>query len=240
MLIPSIDLQGGRIVQLAQGDRLVVESWDVDGWVRRFEGFPAVQLIDLDAAKSEGSNAALVRQITRRLPCRVGGGVRTVEQALDLLRAGAHKVIFGSALFANGGPALTFAQDVAARLGSDRAIAAVDARGGCVAVEGWRRTLLITPEDAVRQLEPFFGEFLYTNIDREGLMRGIDRAAILRLRDATRRRVTVAGGVTTAGEIEWLDSLGMDAVVGMALYSGRLEATPPDSPSSNARADENR
>ena len=83
MLIPSIDLQGGRIVQLAQGERLVVESSDVDGWVRRFERFPAVQLIDLDAAKSEGNNAVLVRRITRRLPCRVGGGVRTVERALS-------------------------------------------------------------------------------------------------------------------------------------------------------------
>ena len=102
-----------------------------------------------------------------------------------------------------------------------------------VAVEGWRRTLPVTPEDAVRQLEPFFGEFLYTNIDREGLMQGIDRNAIVRLRNATRRRVTVAGGVTTADEIEWLATLGMDAVVGMALYSGRLEATSPESPSSN-------
>ena len=240
MLIPSIDLQGGRVVQLVQGERLAIASSDIEGWIRRFEGFPAVQLIDLDAAKSAGSNAPLIQLIARRLPCRVGGGVRTAARAMELLEAGAHRVILGSALFRDGKPDLEFAAAVADRAGRERLIAAVDARGGLVAVDGWRRTLALTPQEAVRQLDSCFDEFLFTNIDREGLMQGIDRASILGLRDATDRRLTVAGGVTTTQDIEWLHDLGIDAVVGMAIYSGKLEATPPASLPSNPGGEENR
>jgi phosphoribosylformimino-5-aminoimidazole carboxamide ribotide isomerase len=240
MLIPSLDLQHGHVVQLVQGEQLAIESRDIDGWVRRFAGFPAVQLIDLDAAKSEGSNASLIEQICARLPCRVGGGVRTLGRALEVLEYGASKVILGSALFDGSSPNLDFVRRLTDAIDRDRLIAAVDARGGFVAVHGWRTTLSITPEDAVRQLEPFFGEFLFTNVDREGLMQGIDRTAILRVRDATNRKLTVAGGVTSAGEVEWLETLGIDAVVGMALYSGVLEATPPRTAPSNPDGEDNR
>ena len=230
MLIPSIDLQRGRVVQLVQGDRLAIESSDVDGWISRFQGFSAVQLIDLDAAKSDGTNAALVQRITACLPCRVGGGVRTIERAQAVLRDGAHKVILGSALFHSGGPNLAFADRLADQIGAERLIAAVDARNGQIAVDGWRTMLPLTPEDAVRQLEPFFGEFLFTNIDREGLMQGIDRRSIQRVRGATTRALSAAGGITTRDEVVWLHEQGVDAVVGMALYAGVLEATPLDSP----------
>jgi phosphoribosylformimino-5-aminoimidazole carboxamide ribotide isomerase len=232
MLIPSIDLQGGRIVQLVQGERLALASSDIDGWIRRFDGYPAVQLIDLDAAKSEGTNAPLIARVTSRLPCRVGGGIRTIERARELLAAGARKVIFGSALFTKEGVNVTFAEEIATAIGRDRVIAAVDAKGGKVVVHGWRTTLPIGPEAAIAALEPFVDEFLFTNVDREGLMRGIDRESIARLRGATARQLTVAGGVTTADEIEWLAGLQIDAVVGMALYTGKLEATPPPAPPS--------
>ena len=230
MLIPSIDLQRGRVVQLVQGDRLAIESSDIDGWISRFQGFSAVQLIDLDAAKSDGTNAALVQRITACLPCRVGGGVRTIERAQAVLRDGAHKVILGSALFHSAGPNLAFADRLADQIGAERLIAAVDARNGQIAVDGWRTMLPLTPEDAVRQLEPFFGEFLFTNIDREGLMQGIDRRSIQRVRGATTRALSAAGGITTRDEVVWLHEQGVDAVVGMALYAGVLEATPLDSP----------
>jgi phosphoribosylformimino-5-aminoimidazole carboxamide ribotide isomerase len=238
MLIPSIDLQGGCVVQLVQGERLAISSSDVDGWIRRFDGFPAVQLIDLDAAKSEGTNAELVARITRRLPCRVGGGIRTIERALALLRQGARKVILGSALFADDAADLQFAESAAREIGTERLIAAVDAKGGMIVVRGWRHALALSPVDAIRQLEPFVDEFLFTNVDREGLMQGIDRETIARIRNATRKELTVAGGVTTREEVDWLAALRIDAVVGMALYTGVLEATPPHVPPSNRDEEE--
>ncbi len=161
MLIPSIDLQGGQIVQLVQGEKLAVATGDVDGWVRRFGRFPKIQLIDLDAAKNEGDNSALVASICRRLPCRVGGGVRSADRAAALLDGGAQKVIVGSSLFRNGEPNLEFAEALTKRLGADRLIAAVDAREGHVVIDGWRTRLPITPVDAIRALELFFGEFLF-------------------------------------------------------------------------------
>jgi len=240
MVIPSIDLQGGRIVQLVQGERLALASSDVDGWVRRFEGYPEVQLIDLDAARGEGTNTETIERIASRLPCRVGGGIRSVERALAALGAGAQKVILGSALFTDDGVNLTFAESVFRTIGPGRLIAAIDAKAGRVAVHGWRKTLPLTPESAIKTLGPFVNEFLFTNVDREGRMQGIDRKSIARLRAATGRRLTVAGGVTTADEVKWLESLEIDAVVGMALYTGRLEATPPPAPPSNRSGEDMR
>lgn len=222
MLIPSIDLQGGRIVQLVQGERLAIETSDVDGWIERFSSFPRVQLIDLDAAKREGSNAALMATICARLPCRVGGGIRTPQDALDRLALGAQAVIMGSSLFTGGRVNVDLARQVADALTPDRLIAAVDSRGGYVVIDGWRTVLPITPTDAVRALEPYCAEFLYTHVDREGLMQGTDMDAIEAVRKATSRRLTAAGGITTMDEVERLDAIGVDAVVGMALYTGRM------------------
>jgi phosphoribosylformimino-5-aminoimidazole carboxamide ribotide isomerase len=223
MLIPSIDLQGGRIVQLVQGERLALASDDFDGWIARFSGSPKVQLIDLDAAKNAGNNRPLVASICRRLPCRVGGGVRAAEDVTSLLAGGAVKVIVGSRLFRGGAPDTAFAAELAAAAGPARLVAAVDARGGRVVIDGWRTQLDITPAEAMRRLEPWFDEFLFTNVDVEGLMRGVDRSAIEAVRGATTSAVTIAGGITTREEIDWLDGLGMDAVAGMAIYTGKLE-----------------
>ena len=223
MLIPSIDLQGGKVVQLVQGERLAIESDDIDSWVRRFAARPKVQLIDLDAAKGEGDNRAIVARICAALPCRAGGGIRTIERARGVLALGATKVILGSALFRDGTVDLEFAKRLAGELGPERLIAAVDGKGGRVVVHGWRTALDITPLEAVSALEPFFGEFLYTHVDLEGLMRGTDMKAIAALRAVTSRALTAAGGITTREEIDRLDSMGIDAVVGMALYTGRLE-----------------
>jgi phosphoribosylformimino-5-aminoimidazole carboxamide ribotide isomerase len=223
VLIPSIDLQGGRIVQLVQGERLAIATDDFDGWIARFSRFPKVQLIDLDAAKNAGENRALVSGICARLPCRVGGGIRSVERAVSALDAGARKVIVGSALFRGGTVDLALAAALAETVSEDRLIAAVDARGGRVAIDGWRTQLDLTPVQAIALLEPFFGEFLFTNVDVEGLMQGLDREAIRAVRDATGRQITAAGGVTTEDDVAWLDGLGVDAVAGMAIYTGRLK-----------------
>jgi len=226
MLIPSIDLKGGAVVQLVQGERLAIRDDDVFAWVRRFEKFPKVQVIDLDAAMGTGDNLDLVRQIAGLLTCRVGGGVRTVDRARDILTAGARAVIVGSSLFKDGKPDLDFAKRLADAVGVEQVIAAVDSKGGHVVIHGWKTTLPLTAVEAMRALEPYCAEFLYTHVDNEGLMEGTDLAAILELRRATTRRLTAAGGITTQEEIETLHRHDVDAVVGMALYTGRLTVTP--------------
>jgi phosphoribosylformimino-5-aminoimidazole carboxamide ribotide isomerase len=222
MLIPSIDLQDGKVVQLVQGERLAIEAPDPEPWIARFSRFPRVQLIDLDAARGRGDNAALVRSICGRLPCRVGGGIRSVDRAREVLALGAHAVIAGSALFREGSVDAAFARSLAEAVGVERVIAAVDSRGGRVVIHGWKTTLPLTAVEAVRALEPFCSEFLYTHVDTEGLMGGTDMAAIMAVRQATGKRVTAAGGITTWGEVNRLDAAGVDAVVGMAIYTGQL------------------
>ena len=222
MLIPSIDLQGGAVVQLVQGERLAIRDEDVFAWVRRFERFPKVQVIDLDAAMGVGDNLALVGQIASSLSCRVGGGIRTVERAAQVRAAGAQHIIAGSALFTGGKPDVGFAQALADAVGIDRVIAAVDSRAGHVVIHGWKTSLPLTTLEAVKALEPYCGEFLYTHVDNEGLMGGTDMNAIRAVRQATSRRVTAAGGITTQQEIDELHALGVDSVVGMALYTGKL------------------
>ena len=226
MLIPSIDLKGGAVVQLVQGEKLAIKDDDVFRWVRRFEKFPKVQVIDLDAAMGAGDNLSLVRQIAGALSCRVGGGIRTVERARDLLAAGAQQIIAGSSLFKNGAPDLAFARTLRDGVGRDRVIAAVDSRRGQIVIHGWKTTLPLTAVEAVRVLEPYCDEFLYTHVDTEGLMGGTSLDAIRAVRDATTRRVTAAGGITTQQEIDDLDAIGVDSVVGMAIYTGRLNLEP--------------
>jgi phosphoribosylformimino-5-aminoimidazole carboxamide ribotide isomerase len=222
MLIPSIDLKGGAVVQLVQGERLAIRDDDVQKWVTRFSKFPTVQVIDLDAAMGSGNNLALVRQVAGALSCRVGGGIRTVARAQEVLGAGAQQIIAGSSLFKHGAPDLAFAKTLSDAVGRNRVIAAVDSKGGRVVIHGWKTALPLTAVDAVRALEPYCGEFLYTHVDTEGLMGGTSMDAIRAVRDATTRRVTAAGGITTQKEIEELDALGVDAVVGMAIYTGAL------------------
>jgi phosphoribosylformimino-5-aminoimidazole carboxamide ribotide isomerase len=222
VLIPSIDLQNGHVVQLVQGERLAIQAPSPEPWIDRFSRFPRVQLIDLDAARGRGDNSAMVADICRRLPCRVGGGIRSVDRAKAVLALGAHAVIVSSSLFRDGAVDVVFARTLAEGVGRERVIAAVDSRGGQVVIHGWKTPLPITAVDAVRALEPFCGEFLYTHVDTEGLMQGTDLAAIMAVRNVTSRRVTAAGGITTWDEIDRLDAAGVDAVVGMAIYTGQL------------------
>src|SRR3954470_14069388 len=152
MLIPSIDLQNGHVVQLVQGEKLAIEAPDAEPWIQKFSTFPRVQLIDLDAARGRGDNAPLVADICRRLPCRVGGGIRSIERARAVLEAGAHAVIASSALFKDGVVDVAFARELADAIGAERIIAAVDSKGGHVAVHGWTTVLPITAVAAVQAL----------------------------------------------------------------------------------------
>jgi len=222
VLIPSIDLMDGKIVQLVQGDKQELEFDNFDYWIERFSKYPLVQLIDLDAARGLGNNRTLVRQIMLRLKCQVGGGIRSVETARDFIEAGAHRVIVGSALMKEGKINHEHARRLADALGTARLVFALDSRGGKVAIDGWRQQTAVTAFDMIRDLEPFCETFLYTHIDTEGLMQGIPMETVRPLRAATSRRLVVAGGVTEQREIDELDVMGIDAVVGMALYTGRI------------------
>jgi phosphoribosylformimino-5-aminoimidazole carboxamide ribotide isomerase len=226
MLIPSIDLMGGKIVQLIQGKRKVLEFEDFKAWASRFSTFPVVQLIDLDAAMGSSSNSELIEFFVERLPCQVGGGIRSLAAARQMLDLGARRVILGSALIQDGKINIDFAKQLASELGESKLVFGVDAKGGKVAIRGWRELTAISPVEMIQALAPFCCAFLYTHIDTEGLMTGLPLEVVRPLRQATSRQLIVAGGVATFKEIEHLDQLGIDAVVGMALYSGRL--TLPD------------
>ena len=229
MLIPSIDLMGGKIVQLVQGERKALEFEDFEEWIARFSSFPLVQLIDLDAAMGTGNNRALVREFAKRLPCQVGGGLRSVQSAEGMLSTGAQRVILGSSLIRNGQPDAAFAENAARAVGSEKLVFAIDARQGHVAIRGWRELTTITPLGMIATLGPWCGAFLYTHIDTEGLMRGIPLEIVRQLRDSTTRQLIVAGGIATTEEIDRLDAMKVDAVVGMAIYTGKMKLDASDS-----------
>jgi phosphoribosylformimino-5-aminoimidazole carboxamide ribotide isomerase len=224
MLIPSIDLMGGKIVQLVQGEKKALEFDNFDYWIERFSKYPLVQVIDLDAARGSGSNRLLVNQIVKRLNCQVGCGIRSLATARELLEAGARRVILGSALVQNGKINTPYAATLESVLGNAALVFALDSRGGRVAIDGWRTETAVTALDMIRALEPFCATFLYTHIDTEGSMGGIPMRTVSAIRQATSRRLVVAGGITTQQEIDRLEAMRMDAVVGMALYSGRISA----------------
>jgi phosphoribosylformimino-5-aminoimidazole carboxamide ribotide isomerase len=223
MLIPSIDLMGGKVVQLVQGERKALEFDDSSEWVDRFRKFPIVQVIDLDAAMGTGHNGGLVQELCSQLHCQVGGGLRTSDAVRQVLRSGAKKVIIGSSLFSERGINEMFAGELAGEFGPERLIFAVDARGGYVAVKGWKQTTSLRPAEAVRELEPFCSAFLYTHIDTEGMMKGFPFPVLDELRNETTRKLIVAGGITTMDEVDRLEALGIDAVVGMAIYTGTMK-----------------
>jgi phosphoribosylformimino-5-aminoimidazole carboxamide ribotide isomerase len=222
MLIPSIDLMGGKIVQLVQGRRKALEFDDFDTWVKRFSKYPLVQLIDLDAAIGTGDNVELVRELARQLPCQVGGGLRSVEAAKAALAAGAQRVIIGSALFSREKLDKNSAKKMADAVGASRLVFALDAVGGRVAIHGWRKVTDVSPLDMIQALEPWCGAFLYTHVDTEGLLQGFPLNVIRPLRAATTRQLIAAGGIRSQEEIEELHTMGVDSVVGMAIYQGLL------------------
>ncbi|MGA9471812.1 MAG: 1-(5-phosphoribosyl)-5-[(5-phosphoribosylamino)methylideneamino] imidazole-4-carboxamide isomerase [Terriglobales bacterium] len=222
MLIPSIDLMGGKIVQLVQGERKALEFENFEEWIARFSTFPLVQLIDLDAAIGTGNNRTSIGEFAKRLPCQVGGGLRSVRDAEEMLATGALRVILGSALIREGAPDLVFAEDAARTVGPERLVFAIDSKQGRVAIRGWRELTTITPVEMMAALEKWCGAFLYTHIDTEGLMGGIPLDTVRQLRESTRRQLIVAGGISTAEEIAQLDAIKVDAVVGMAIYTGKM------------------
>jgi phosphoribosylformimino-5-aminoimidazole carboxamide ribotide isomerase len=223
MLIPSIDLMGGRIVQLVQGEKLRLAFDDFEYWIEKFSKFPLVQLIDLDAAMRQGDNSALVEQIAKRLPVQAGGGIHTIDRARQVLDAGAKRVIIGSALFSAEGTVNTaFAAEMAESVGAERVVAGIDTKNGRIAVKGWKAQVELTPDEAIPQLEAYVAVFLYTHVDTEGTLQGFPIETAARLRKLTERQLIVAGGIRSQQEVDALDTIGADAVVGMAVYTELL------------------
>ena len=223
MLIPSIDLMGGKIVQLVQGEKKALEFDDFEYWIERFSAYPLVQLIDLDAAMGSGSNRELIAMICKRLPCQTGGGIRDVARAAELLALGARRVIYGSGLLKDGTIDTPLAVEAAATLGAEHLTFAIDSRKGKVAIKGWKETTSVGPAEMIRVLDPYCSAFLYTHIDTEGMMTGfpVDRAR--ELARLTKKQIIVAGGIRSRAEVDELHAIGVDAVVGMAIYTGAMQ-----------------
>jgi len=224
VLIPSIDLMGGKIVQLIQGKKKALEFDNFEEWIGRFSKYALVQLIDLDAAMGRSNNSALVREIAKTLPCQVGGGIRTVEAAKAALESGARRVIVGSALFQDGKLSAEFAEKLATDVGSTRLVFALDAIGGLVTIHGWQSTTAVRPVEMIEALDRWCDAFLYTHVDTEGLLGGFPQEVIRPLRAATTRQLIAAGGIRSQEEIDALHAMGVDAVVGMAIYQGLIPA----------------
>jgi len=228
MLIPSIDLMGGKIVQLVQGKKKALEFTDFEPWIALFSNYPLVQVIDLDAAIGSGNNRALLSHFTDRLPCQVGGGIRSTEDAIEILARGAKRIILGSVLVKQGQIDREAAARFANEVTPEKLTFAVDSKKGKVAIKGWHSLTDISPAEMMRALEPYCTSFLYTHIDTEGLLQGIPIETVRSLRAVTTRQLIVAGGIRSQEEVDLLHELGIDAVVGMAIYTGqmRLERAP--------------
>jgi len=228
VLIPCIDLQRGRAVQLVHGRKRELAVTDVLGLLERFSHYEWLHIIDLDAAMRTGHNNALVRQLcveARRkykMKVRVGGGIRTVRRAESQRILGVEQIIIGSAAFRQGRPNLTFLKKLAARIGRKHILIALDTAKGRVVTHGWRTALSVEPANVFAAMEPYCGGFLCTDVDREGTMRGVNLKWFCSLRAATKLPIVAAGGISTAGEIRALEKIGMDAAVGMALYKNRV------------------
>ncbi len=216
MIIPAIDLMKGKAVQLVGGREKKLELEDVDGIAERFRGFKEVQVIDLDAALREGSNLETVRALCGKVRARVGGGIDSVEKAAALVDAGAKKVIVGSK--ANK----AFLSELSGVLGREKVVAALDSKNGKIVVKGWKEQTEARPEELLPELEDYCGEFMATFVEVEGRMAGFDFARVKRLAGLTRNRLVYAGGVSSLAEVAELERLGVDAVVGMALYEGKI------------------
>jgi phosphoribosyl-ATP pyrophosphohydrolase/phosphoribosyl-AMP cyclohydrolase len=234
MVISSIDIQNGKVVQLKQGEELVLQRENSLELAAEFDRYGEIAVIDLDAAMGKGSNLEMIKPLLRKAECRVGGGIRTPQQAQELVSLGARKIIVGSGAFRDpakkgagvaGGEFavnIPFLETMSKKIGRERLIAAVDARAGEIVVDGWKTPTGLNLVEAAKLVEPFAGELLFTCVEREGTMTGIDLAPARKLREAVSCQITVAGGVSTLAEIEEIAALGCDVQLGMALYTGKI------------------
>ncbi len=223
MIIPCIDLQDGKVVQLIQGQKKALEGAPPLEMLERFKGFPVIQVIDLDAAMGKGLNLEIVRELASRARTRVGGGVRTAARARELVDAGAERVIVGTAAFSGNAINEALLDVIGRAVGRDKVLLALDSKYGKIVVKGWSEAVNLTAEAVIRRLEPFCAGFVCTYVDKEGMLEGTDLPWYRRLRQATNHEITAAGGITTMEEIQELTQMNIHAALGMAIYTGRLD-----------------
>ncbi|MCL2380351.1 MAG: phosphoribosyl-ATP diphosphatase [Treponema sp.] len=234
MVIASIDIQNGKVVQLRQGSELMLERDNAGELAQAFDRCGEVAVIDLDAAMGLRPNTTMITPLLRKAECRVGGGIRTPQQAKELVSLGAKKVIIGSSVFRNPdkkgagaeggefGVNVSLLKAFAQAIGRERLVVAVDARGGEIVIDGWKKATGLDLVQASRLAEPWASELLFTCVEREGTMTGIDMTAVKTLREAVSSEITVAGGVSSLAEIEEISALGCNVQLGMALYTGSV------------------
>jgi len=239
MIIASIDIQNGKVVQLKQGDELILQRDNALELAQEFDLYGEIAVIDLDAAMNKGSNLEMIKPLLRKAECRAGGGIRTAQQAKELVSLGARKIIVGSGAFRDpakkgagikGGEFavnIPFLEEMSKKIGRERLIVAVDARAvnpgfNEITVDGWKTPTGLDLIQSAKAVEPYASELLFTCVEREGTMTGIDPEPVRKLREAVKCRITVAGGVSTLGEIKDMAALGCDVQLGMALYTGKI------------------
>ena len=213
MIIPSIDLMGGKAVQLKQGKEKVLEKENVLELAKYYSRFGEISVIDLDAAMNKGDNEALIKEICKVAHCRVGGGIRDVEKAKRILANGAKQIIIGTA--AN--------EEFLTKLPKDKVLVAIDSKQGKITVEGWTTQVDSSPEDYIKRFDNFCAGYLYTIVDKEGLMGGTDIEAVKRVRALTNKLVIAAGGISTIDEIVTLNKMNVSTQLGMCIYTGAVK-----------------
>lgn len=216
IVVPCIDIQSGKVVQLIQGKTKALEGPDPIEMLEKFAGFEEIQVIDLDAAMGVGDNAPIIEMLASRAKCRVGGGVRTALRAQKLVDLGAHRVIVGTAAFT---PEI---QNIVDSVGRQKLVVALDSKSGKVVVDGWATTLNTTAQESLAQFSELCSGFLCTYVDKEGMMQGTDLDWFAQLRAATKLEITAAGGITTLDDVRALLAMDIDVAIGMAIYTGGL------------------
>lgn len=212
MIIPSIDLMDGKAVQLRQGKEKVLEKENVLELAKYYSRFGEISVIDLDAAMNKGNNEALIKEICKIAHCRVGGGIRDVEKAKRILANGAKQIIIGTA--AN--------EEFLSKLPKDKVLVAIDSRQGKITIEGWTTQVNASPEDYIKRFDNFCSGYLYTIVDKEGMMQGTDIESIRKIRNLTKKTLIAAGGISTIEEIKTLVKMNVSAQLGMSIYTGAV------------------
>ena len=213
MIIPSIDIMNGKAVQLKQGKEKILERENVFELAEYFGRFGEIAVIDLDAAMGKGNNTDLIKELCKVADCRVGGGIRTIEKAKEILSYGAKKIIIGTAA----------SELFLSQLPREKVLLAIDTNKGKVVTQGWQTETSNTAEELVRRFDNLCSGYLYTIVEREGMMGGTDVEAIKHIRSITDKELIAAGGISSVEEIIELDKIGAGCQLGMGIYTGKID-----------------
>ena len=220
MIYCSIDLMDGKAVQLVQGkaENKKLEVTDVMALALKFSKIGPINVIDLDAALERGNNREIILNLAKHFSIRVGGGIRTVERAQEYIAAGVQKIIIGSKAHDRA-----FLEQLLGSVPKEKVIIALDSFGDKIVIRGWKEKTEVRPEEIIQILEPYCSEFLYTQVEKEGLMKGPDFERLKKLRKLTHYPLIAAGGISSLDDIAMLESENISSVLGMALYTGKID-----------------